>query len=93
MRCRTFFEFPVPCYSLEEKNRLPDTLFANPFRPKKKRLDHDSENSALDLIQRILLEFGYFGLIIGFLDFAEKTQNSFLIEESLFGFPKKRTLN
>ena len=36
VRCRTFFEFPVPCYSLEEKNRLPDTLFANPNpRPKK----------------------------------------------------------
>ena len=55
----------------------------------KKRLDHDSENSALDLIQRILREFGYFGLIIRFLDFAEKTQNSFLDSRIHFRISKK----
>ena len=74
------------------KNCLSKILFSNPF-PKNARIVN-LKNPDLDLIQRIHLEYGFYGFMIRFWICPQKTQNPFLDSEiRIWIFPKNHTLN
>ena len=63
------------------ENRLSKVLFSNPF-PKKNAEVVNLKNPDLDLIQSILLEYGFWIS-------SQKRKIRFWIQESFFGFSQK----
>ena len=76
------------CVSFLHGKQLVKNTFFKSF-PKKPAEMVNLKNPDLDLIRSILLECGYFGLMIRFWILSKKRKIHFRIQESVFGFSQK----